>query len=155
MSIQKKKNQPTTWGLFYKMSNFNILGNNWLDVFHFYLDISCHPVISWTCIYYLSYNLISEKHRDHWWIIFKSFKYNNIIFPIFRNKLIYCLTQPHWKSTVMPQAVTLGLASGWRKPLRNPSLINREMEGSGHDSTGLWMNGFLFFVILLSLKKHF
>lgn len=114
----EEKNQSTSWLLFYKMSSFSILGNNSLDVFHFYLDISCHPVISWICIFYSSYNLISEKHSDCWWIIFKLFKYNNIIFPICRNKLIYLLTQPHWKSMMMPQAVTLGSTRGWYKPLR-------------------------------------
>ena len=37
VNIQEKKNQPTIWGLFYKMSNFNILGNNWLMFFIFIL----------------------------------------------------------------------------------------------------------------------
>lgn len=122
------KNTSTTWLLSYKMSKFYILGNNWLDVFHFYLDISCHPDMSWMCVCNSSHNLISEKHRDCWWIVFKLSNHNNITFLNFKNKLIYCLTQPHWPSTMLPQAVTLGSTRGWNKPLRGalPWLTRRQ-----------------------------
>lgn len=122
------KNTSTTWLSSYKMSKFYILGNNWLDVFHFYLDISCHPDMSWMCVCNSSHNLISEKHRDCWWIVFKLSSHNNITFLNFKSKLIYCLTQPHWPSTMLPQAVTLGSTRGWNKPLRGalPWLTRRQ-----------------------------